>query len=149
MGGVIAGDRSEVIAMHYWILKTEPSSYSFDRLLQDRTAAWDGVKNPQALKHLRDMEPGDQVLIYHTGDERSVIGRAEVTAAAYPDPKAKDPRLVVVNLKVGERLRRPVTLAEIKADQLFKDLGLVRQGRLSVVPATEQQWKKLLAMGAT
>jgi predicted RNA-binding protein with PUA-like domain len=134
--------------MHYWILKTEPSSYSFDRLVQERTAVWDGVKNPLALKHLRDMEPGDQVLIYHTGDERSVIGRGEVTSAAYPDPKSSDPKLVVMNLKAGERLARPVTLAEIKADPLFKDLALVRQGRLSVVPATEHQWKKLVEMGA-
>src|ERR1051326_2477616 len=125
--------------MHYWILKTEPSSYSFDQLARERNAVWDGVRNPLALKYLRDMAPGDQVLIYHTGDERAVIGRAEVTAAAYPDPKAGDPRLVVVNLKAGERLPKPVTLAQIKADHLFMDLGLVRQGRLSVVPATEEQ----------
>jgi len=135
--------------MHYWILKTEPSSYSFEHLVKERNAVWDGVRNPVALKNLREMAPGDQVLIYHTGDERSVIGKAEVTSAAYPDPKSGDSKLVVVNLKAGERLARPVTLAEIKADPSFKALALVRQGRLSVVPATEHQWKKLLEMGAT
>ena len=133
--------------MHYWILKTEPTTYSFDQLAKEGTAVWDGVKNPLALKYLRDMEPGDQVLVYHTGDERAVIGHAEVTSAAYADPKAKDPKLVVVNLKVGKRLPQPVTLAQIKADHQFMDLGLVRQGRLSVVPATEDQWRKLVEMG--
>ena len=133
--------------MHYWILKTEPSSYSFDQLVQDGTAVWDGIKNPQALKYLREMEAGDQVLIYHTGEERSVVGHAEVTSAAYPDPKGGDPRMVVVNLRAGAPLPKPVTLAQIKTDHMFMDLGLVRQARLSVVPATEEQWKKLVEMG--
>jgi predicted RNA-binding protein with PUA-like domain len=133
--------------MHYWILKTEPSSYSFDQLAREGTAVWDGVRNPVALKHLRSMEPGDQVLIYHTGDDREIVGRAEVTSAGYPDPKSKDPKLVVVNLRAGERLKRPVRLAQIKADHAFMDLGLVRMGRLSVVPATEEQFKKLVEMG--
>ncbi|MBI4501405.1 MAG: EVE domain-containing protein [Gemmatimonadetes bacterium] len=132
--------------MHYWILKTEPSSYSFDQMVQDGTAVWDGVKNPLALKYLRDMEPGDKVLIYHTGEERSVVGHAEVTSAAYPDPKAGDPKLVVVNLRAGRPLPKPVTLAQIKTDHLFMDLGLVRQARLSVIPATEDQWKRLVEM---
>ena len=133
--------------MAYWILKTEPSSYSFDQLERDSTAVWDGVTNPLALKHLREMQPGDDVLIYHTGDEKAVVGLARVTSAAYPDPKAKDPRLVVVELKPGRRLQRPVTLAEIRAESEFQDLALVRMPRLSVVPATAAQWKKLLAMG--
>jgi len=133
--------------MAYWILKTEPSAYSFDQLERDRTAVWDGVTNPLALKHLREMQPADDVLIYHTGDEKAVVGLARVTSAAYPDPKAKDPRLVVVELKPGRRLQRPVTLAEIRAESEFQDLALVRMPRLSVVPATAAQWKKLLAMG--
>jgi predicted RNA-binding protein with PUA-like domain len=133
--------------MRYWILKTEPSTYSFDQLAREGTAVWDGVKNPVALKHLREMQPGDQVLIYHTGDERAVVGRAEVASAAYPDPKSKDAKLVVVNLRAGERLNEPVRLGQIKADHAFMDLGLVRMGRLSVVPATEEQWTKLLEMG--
>ena len=132
--------------MRYWILKTEPSSYSFDQLAGEGNAVWDGVKNPVALKHLREMQPGDQVLVYHTGDEKAVIGRAEVTSAAYPDPKSKDAKLVVVNLRAGARLRKPVTLAAIKADHDFMDLGLVRMGRLSVVPASEEQWRKLVQM---
>ncbi len=132
--------------MAHWILKTEPSSYSFDQLERDRTAVWDGVTNPLALKHLREMQPGDDVLIYHTGDEKAVVGLARVTSAAYPDPKAKDPKLVVVELKPGRRLQRSVTLAEIRAESEFQDLALVRMPRLSVVPATAVQWKKLLEM---
>jgi predicted RNA-binding protein with PUA-like domain len=132
---------------NYWILKTEPSTYSYDDLERDRTTVWDGVKNPLALKHLRAMQPGDPVLIYHTGDEKAAVGIAEVTKAAYPDPKKKDAKLVVVDLKAKSRLGRPVALAEIKADKAFADLGLVRMGRLSVVPANPDQWQRLLRMG--
>ena len=130
----------------YWILKTEPSAYSFEQLEREGTAVWDGVSNPVALKHLREMQPGDEALIYHTGDEKALIGLARVSSAAYPDPKAKDPKLVVVQLKSGKRLKRPVTLAEVRAEPAFRDLALVRMPRLSVVPATAAQWKKLLAM---
>ena len=133
--------------MRFWILKTEPSTYSFDDLARETTAVWDGVKNPLALKYLGEMQPGDQILIYHTGDEKSVIGKAEVTSAAYPDPKSKGSNLVVVNLRAGARLPQPVALSDIKADPAFMDLGLVRMGRLSVVPATEAQWNKLVSMG--
>jgi predicted RNA-binding protein with PUA-like domain len=132
--------------MSFWILKTEPSTYSFDQLERDGTAVWDGVTNPLALKHLREMQAGEEVFIYHTGDEKAVVGLARVTAAAYPDPKAKDPKLVVVELKPGKRLKRPVTLAEIRGESAFQDLALVRMPRLSVVPATAAQWKKLLDM---
>lgn len=132
--------------MSHWILKTEPTAYSYDRLEKDKTAVWDGVANPVALKNLKAMERGDDLMIYHTGSEKAVIGTASVTRTAYPDPKAKDPSLVVIELKVGTRLARPVTLAEIKADRTFAEMGLVRQGRLSVVPATPAQWKRLLAM---
>src|ERR1043165_7329761 len=121
--------------MRHWILKTEPSTYSYDALVKEGNAVWDGVKNPLAIKHLKEMQPGDQILIYHTGDDREIVGRAEVTSAAYPDRKWKGGDLVVVNRRAGERLKRPVTLAEIKADHSFMDLGLVRMGRLSVVPA--------------
>ena len=132
--------------MSYWILKTEPTAYSYDRLEREQTAVWDGVANPVALKNLRAMEKGDELMIYHTGGEKAVIGTATVTRTAYPDPKAGDPSLVVIDLKVGKRLAKPVTLAEIKADRTFADMALVRQGRLSVVPATAAQWKRLLAM---
>ncbi len=133
--------------MSYWILKTEPSTYSFDDLVKQKTAVWDGVKNPLALKHLGEMRPGDDVLIYHTGDEKSAVGFARVTKAAYPDPKLKDAKLVVVDLKAGAKLPTPVTLATIKADPAFKDLALVRMGRLSVVPASPAQWQRLLRLG--
>jgi len=132
--------------MSYWILKTEPTAYSYDRLEKEKTAVWDGVANPVALKNLRTMEKGDELMIYHTGGEKAVIGTATVTKTAYPDPRSKDPAMVVVDLKVGRRLPRPVTLAEIKADPAFAEMALVRQGRLSVVPATPAQWKRLLAM---
>lgn len=132
--------------MRYWILKTEPSTYSFADLVKEGTAVWDGVKNPVALKNLRTMEPGDDVLIYHTGSEKAAVGLARVTKAAYPDPKKKDPKLVVVQLKALAPLPQPVTLAAIKADPTFKELALVRQGRLSVVPATVGQWNHLLRL---
>ena len=131
----------------YWILKTEPSSYSFDRLMQEGRAVWDGVKNAVALKHIGQMKPGDKALIYHTGNEKSVVGTADVVSAPYPDPRGKDPKLLVIELKARERLDRPVPLSEIKADKAFADLGLVRIGRLSVMPATAAQWSRLLAMG--
>ena len=133
--------------MSYCILKTEPSTYSFDDLQREQTAVWDGVKNPLALKHLRAIQAGDEVLVYHTGDEKAVVGLARVTKAAYPDPKKKDPKLVVVNLMAGARLGVPVLLATIKADPALQDLALVRLPRLSVAPATVAQWKRLLNLG--
>jgi predicted RNA-binding protein with PUA-like domain len=132
---------------NYWILKTEPSAYSFDQLERDGHAVWDGVKNPVALKNLRAMAKGDALLIYHTGDEKSVIGLAEVTKPAYPDTKKKDPKLVVIELKPGKRLPRPVPLAAIRAEKALAGLALVRAPRLSVVPADAVQWKTLLSLG--
>jgi predicted RNA-binding protein with PUA-like domain len=132
------------VAAH-WILKTEPSTYSFDRLVEERKTVWDGVSNPVALRHLREMAVGDQVMIYHTGDVKAVVGLARITRAAYPDPK--DPKLVVVELEAGNRLPRSVTLASIKADPAFADLALVRMGRLSVVPVKPEQWNRLMGMG--
>lgn len=131
----------------HWILKTEPSAYSFPRLESEGRAVWDGVTNPLALKHLREMAVGDEVLIYHTGDEKAAVGLARVVRAAYPDPEAGDPRLVVVDLEAGRPLPKPVPLAAVKADPAFADLALVRMGRLSVVPVPAAQWKRLLAMG--
>ena len=132
---------------NYWIVKTEPSTYSYDDLERQKKAVWDGVKNNLALKHLRQMKPGDGVLVYHTGDEKAVVGVAEVTSQAYPDPKQKDPKLAVVDLKADGRLPQPVPLAEIKKDRAFADLGLVRMGRLSVMPASPEQSKRLLKLG--
>lgn len=132
---------------NYWILKTEPSTYSYADLERARTAVWDGVKNNLALKHLRAMRLGDEVLIYHTGDEKAVVGVAVVVSEPYPDPKKKDLKLVVVDLEAQRGLARPVSLAEIKADKAFADLALVRMGRLSVMPVAPAQYHKLLKLG--
>jgi predicted RNA-binding protein with PUA-like domain len=130
----------------HWILKTEPSAYGFSDLVRDRRTRWEGVSNAVALKHLRSMLEGDDALIYHTGNEKSLIGLARIASAPYPDPSQKDPRLVVVDIEAGKALPRQVSLAEIKADPAFQNLGLVRLSRLSVVPVEPDQWKRLLAM---
>jgi predicted RNA-binding protein with PUA-like domain len=130
----------------FWLLKTEPDHYSYADLERDGGTVWDGVANNAALMHIRMMQPGDLALIYHTGDERQAVGLAEITSAPYPDPQAGDPKLVVVDLRPLRRLPRPVTLAAVKADPEFADFALVRQGRLSVVPATDAQWARLLRM---
>jgi len=131
---------------NYWILKTEPSTYSFDHLVKEGTAVWDGVANPVALRNIRSMSPGDQIMIYHTGDEKSIVGFATVVGEPRPDPK--NPKLAVVDLKAGAAIGRPVTLATIKADVAFADLALVRQGRLSVVPVPPPLWRKLMTLGS-
>ena len=130
----------------YWILKTDTDTYSFDQLERDRRTAWDGISNALALKHIRSMKPGDLALIYHSGDERALVGLARIASKPYPDPKSDDPRLVAVDIQAGKRLARPVTLAAVKADPAFADLGLVRMSRLSVIPVPPSQWKRLLAM---
>jgi predicted RNA-binding protein with PUA-like domain len=131
----------------HWILKTEPSDYSFADLQRDRRTRWSGVSNPVALKHLRSMAPDDEVMIYHTGEEKRIVGLARVAGAPYPDPGAGDERRAVVDVSAGEPLAKPVTLATIKADPAFAELALVRQGRLSVVPVPDQLWKRLLQLG--
>jgi predicted RNA-binding protein with PUA-like domain len=128
---------------NYWILKTEPSTYSYDDLEREKSTRWDGVRNNLALKHIRTMRSRDPVLIYHTGKDKSVVGEAEVTSDPYPDPEADDERIVVVDLRAVGRLPNPVALSAIKSDPAFKDLALVRMGRLSVVPATKSQWQRL------
>lgn len=131
---------------NYWILKTDADTYPFDQLARDRRTVWDGVSNALALKHIRSMAKGDRLFIYHSGDDKALVGLARVASDPYPDPKAKDPRLYVVDVEAGERLARPVTLAEVKADPAFADLGLVRMSRLSVIPVPAEQWKRLLGM---
>ncbi len=121
--------------MHY-LLKTEPSVYSFANLQRDKTTIWDGVTNPVAVRHLREMKPGAKLLIYHTGDEKSAVGTATVVSVDASD--AKNPQ---VKIQVSAPLKKAVTLAEIKAQKLFADSPLVRQGRLSVVPLSAEQWK--------
>jgi len=132
--------------MAYWLLKTEPSTYSFAMLVRDKRAIWDGVSNPVALRNIREMKKGDEAFIYHTGDEKQIVGTAKVASDPYPDPKLGDPKRVVMDLTPGAPVARPVTLASVKADSRFKDFALVRQARLSVVPVTAAQWKALLDM---
>ena len=132
--------------MSYWLLKTEPSTYSYDDLERERKTVWNGVTNNLALKNIRSMSKGDLAFIYHTGDEKSIVGIAEIVSSPYPDPKAKEPRLVVVDLQPKEKLRKPVALAEVKANKGFADFALVRIGRLSVMPVSAAHWKALLAM---
>jgi predicted RNA-binding protein with PUA-like domain len=141
----MAARAEEASAM--WLLKTEPTEYSYEDLEREKRGLWDGVRNPMALRNLRAMKAGDRVLVYHTGAEKAVVGTAEVVAEAYPDPKAKGGTLVVVDIASRGRLERPVTLAEIKAMAEFAQSPLVRQGRLSVVPITAAQWKAVEALG--
>src|ERR1022692_1114976 len=121
-----------------YLLKTEPIVYSFADLHRDEATVWDGVTNPVALKNLRGMKPGEEIVIYHTGDEKSAVGTATVVSV-----DASDPRNPQVRIKAGKPVSKPVTLAEIKSNKLFADSPLVRQGRLSVVPLTDAQHKFL------
>lgn len=121
-----------------YLLKTEPSTYSFADLQREGTTLWDGVTNPVAVRNLRDMKTGDSLVIYHTGDEKRVVGTASVVSVDSADPK--NPR---VQIKAGKPVPKPVTLADIKAKSLFKDSPLVRQSRLSVVPLTDAQYSLL------
>src|SRR5215470_16885387 len=123
-----------------YLLKTEPSVYSFANLEKEKSTIWDGVTNPVALKNLRAMKPGDRLVIYHTGDEKSAVGTATVESV-----KVDDPRNPQVRIKVGAPITKPKMLAEIKAEKSFADSPLVRQGRLSVVPLNGEQWKYLTA----
>jgi len=129
-----------------WLFKTEPSAYSFARLEADRRTVWDGVKNALALRHLAAVATGDEVLVYHTGDEKAAVGIARVARGAYPDPKQKDPRMVVVDLEAGRGLPRPVTLAEMRANEKLAGFDLLRLPRLSVMPVSAAQWSEILRM---
>ena len=132
--------------MAYWLLKTEPSSYSFVDLRRDGRTVWDGVHNAQALINLRRMRAGDQVLIYHSGDERAVVGSGTIEGEPYPDPHAGDARCTVVDVRAGKPAAQPVSLSAIKADPLFADMPLVRQPRLSVLPLAEAHWQRLIEL---
>ena len=121
-----------------YLLKTEPTVYSFANLQKEKTTVWDGVTNPVAVRHLREMKPGERLVIYHTGDEKSAVGTATVVTV-----DTRDAKTPLVKIKVGEAIAKPKTLAEIKAQKLFADSPLVRQGRLSVVPLSEAQYRWL------
>jgi len=129
-----------------WLFKTEPSTYSWAELARDRRTVWDGVKNALALKHLAAVATGDEVLIYHTGDERAAVGIAKVMRGAYPDPKRKDARLVVVDLQPVKALARPVALGEMRANRRLTGFDLLRLPRLSVMPVSAEQWAAIMEM---
>jgi predicted RNA-binding protein with PUA-like domain len=132
-----------------FLVKEEPSHYSYDAFAADGGTTWTGVKNPLAQKHLRSIKKGDLVFYYHTGDEKSVIGIARATGDAYPDPDDATGRAHVVDLVPVKKLRQPVTLASIKADAFFREFPLTYMSRLSVMPVRESEWKRILKMGGT
>ncbi len=132
--------------MSYFLLKTEPSTYCFADLQQEKKTAWSGVSNPTALIHIRSMKKGDLAIIYHTGTERACVGIAEISSNPYPDPDESNEKLVVVDLKPKKLLKRPVTLDEIKSDKTFAGWDLLRISRLSVVPTPEKMWLRILEL---
>lgn len=125
--------------MAYWLLKSDPDTYSFDDLKRDKKTVWDGVSNSLALRHIRSMKKGDNAFVYHSGEEKSIVGIADIASDPYPDPKQKDPKLVVMEIRYVEHLDRPVPLAAVKARKEFADFALVRMSRLSVMPVTPAQ----------
>jgi predicted RNA-binding protein with PUA-like domain len=131
-----------------WLLKTEPTEFSFDDLVARGVEPWDGVTNQTALRNLRSAQQGEICVIYHTGNERQAVGLGTVERTAYPDPKLNDDKLIVIDVRAGQRLPRPVRLDQIKVDSRFAASPLVRMGRLSVVPLTEEQYAAILELAA-
>jgi predicted RNA-binding protein with PUA-like domain len=132
--------------MRYWLLKSEPSKYAWDKLVKDGRTHWDGVRNHQAALNLKAMAAGDRVFFYHSNEGLEIVGIAEITKPAYPDPSDKEGRFVMVDIKPVMPVKTPVTLAQIKAEPRLKDLALVRQSRLSVVPVKAEEWKLICKM---
>jgi predicted RNA-binding protein with PUA-like domain len=128
------------------LFKEEPTHYSYDAFAKDKRTVWSGVKNPVAQKHLHAVTRGDRIFYYHTGDEKAIIGIAKATGDAYPDPHDPAGKLAVVDIAPVRKLKRPVTLKEIKAEPAFKDFPLVRISRLSVMPVTEAEWNRIESM---
>jgi predicted RNA-binding protein with PUA-like domain len=133
--------------MAQWLIKEEPENYGYDQLVRDRKTVWAGVRNPLAQKHLRSIRKGDRIFYYHTGKEKSVVGVAKATSDAYPDPSDPSGKLHVVDVAPDTKLPQPVTLAAIKADRAFASFPLVRMSRLSVMPVTDVEWKRITDMG--
>ena len=132
--------------MARFLVKTEPSTYSFSDLKRDKRTVWDGVSNPVALKHLATIRKGDTVIVYHTGEEKQCVGLANAASDAYPDPKLENPKRPVVDLTAGRALAKPVTLAQVKADSVLKETPLARLPRLSVMPLSETEFKRLMGL---
>lgn len=135
--------------MAYWLVKSEPHTFSWDDQVKlgSKGDAWTGVRNHQAKAHLQAMQKGDLALFYHSGDEKAVVGIVEVTKPAYPDPTDETGKFVCVDVKAGPAMKRPVTLAAVKAEAALKDMVLVRNSRLSVQPVTAAEWKAICALG--
>jgi predicted RNA-binding protein with PUA-like domain len=133
--------------MAYWLVKSEPDTWSWDQHVKKGADAWTGVRNFQARTHMKNMKKGDKVFFYHTGGEKAVVGVSEVVKEAYPDPTDKEGAFVCVDLKAVEPLKTPVTLAAIKADKKFADMVLVKASRLSVQPVTAAEWSAIRKMG--
>jgi predicted RNA-binding protein with PUA-like domain len=132
--------------MARFLVKTEPSTYSFADLQRDKRTVWDGVSNPVALRHLATIRKGDTVVVYHTGDEKQAVGIAVAASDPFPDPKLQDPKRPVVELEAKRALPKPVTLAAVKADAVLKTNDLARLPRLSVIPFSEDQFQRLLRL---
>ena len=132
--------------MGAFLVKTEPSTSSFDDLLRDQRTTWDGVSNPLALIHLRSMKRGDSIVVYHSGKDKAVVGFAEVARGPYPDPKLADPKRVVVDLVARGAVTTPVALATFRADAVLKSTDLVKNSRLSVMPLSPAQYARVLAL---
>jgi predicted RNA-binding protein with PUA-like domain len=131
----------------FWLLKTEPSAYSFEDLEREGQTIWDGVTNNLARKHLRSFQAGDRALFYHTGNEKQVVGVARIVSQPYPDPSPGKEHLMVVDLQPEQRLPDPVPLSRIKQEKAFRESDLVRLPRLSVIPVTQDQWEEVLKLG--
>lgn len=133
--------------MNYWLVKQEPSTYSFDDFQKENKTDWTGVRNYMARNFLRDMKKGENVLFYHSGDEKAVVGFATVSKAAFPDPTADDDAWVAVELKAGKKFKRPVPLSEIKTEPKLANMLLVKNSRISVMSVTEDEYDQVVAMG--
>ncbi|MEZ5831907.1 MAG: EVE domain-containing protein [Dongiaceae bacterium] len=133
--------------MNYWLMKSEPSSYSWDQLVKDKKTGWSGVRNHQASNNMRAMKVGDRVFFYHSNEGLAVVGIAEIAKTYYPDPTDKTERFGMVDIKPVMPFQTPVTMANIKKDPKLKDMVLVKNSRLSVQPVTPEQWKQVCAMG--
>ena len=132
--------------MAHWLLKSEPSVYSWDRLVADGRTNWDGVKNAQALANLRAMKPGEQVFFYHSNAGKDIVGIAEIVRSFYPEPNDKSGKLGMIDIKPVRAVKKPVTLAEIKAEPELSGMSLLRQSRLSVCPVTDREWQIICEM---
>ena len=132
--------------MKYWLVKTEPDVYSWDQFTKDKKTFWDGVRNYEARNNMQAMEEGDTVIFYHTGNEKQAVGLATVAKEAYPDPTTDDDRWVCVDLKPLKPLTNPVTLAQVKDTASLKEMGLVKKGRISVIPVTKKEFDAIMKM---